>query len=77
MKLTMPQILMLNHAAAVNKVRLDRQMRRGQPRGAEPGYTAPATTQQIQNGWPLFEGTPINKLKAGDYRRYLSSIIAS
>lgn len=66
MRLTMPQILMLNHAAVVNRARLDARTRHRQDTGT-------MTMEDVVNTMPLFNGKPINELTSEEYAQYLAS----
>lgn len=70
-RLTYPQILMLNHGAAVNKARLDRKLK---TESAEPSQ-APRARAPEHKGWPMFEGKPVNKLDGPAYHRYIMSAL--
>lgn len=61
MKLTMPQILMLNHAAYVNKTRSDRKQAKKAPVVDEPSSE------------PTFRGKPLSQLSSEEYALYVSS----
>lgn len=75
-KLTMPQILMLNHGAAVNKARLDRKLKNETGGKSKPGSPRNNGRQAPATDWPVYEGKPVNELDSKSYMRYLASVMS-
>lgn len=67
MRLTMRQILMLNHAAAVNKLRMDEKIKRGRDKG---DYD---TLDEEVSDSVVFEGKRFDELTSDEYSRYMNS----
>lgn len=61
---TMPQILMLNHAASVNKARMDARIKRGRTEGYESLDDAAADA-------PVYNGKRLSELTTEEYQAYL------
>lgn len=63
MKLTMPQIIMLNAGAEVNRQRLDRRIAKGR----QSGY---ATIEDKMADEPMWNGKRVSELTSAEYVQY-------
>jgi hypothetical protein len=63
----MPQIIMLQHAAWVEKHRMDERVRRNRASGDAPFH------DQIADSMPTWNGKPIDKLTSSEYLAYHAS----
>lgn len=68
LRLTMPQIIMINHAAHVNKKRLDRRIERNRERGDQPLEDRIAEM-------PMWNGKRIDELTSEEYLEYHRSAL--
>lgn len=67
MRLTMPQIYMLNHAAAVNKKRLDAKIKWQRDHDKFDTVNDAASA-----GLPMFNGKSVDQLTSDEYQSYLA-----
>jgi hypothetical protein len=67
MKLTMPQIIMLNHAAETNRKRLDKRLNSNKSSASPAG----PTPERVET----WNGKPIDQLTGAEYLQYHRSAV--
>jgi hypothetical protein len=64
LSLTMPQIIMLNHASHINKQRLDVKIKEGRDTGTQ-------TVEEAVADAPVYKGKRLDELTSEEYLAYL------
>lgn len=71
MKLTTPQIIMLNHAATVRQQRLDARTKKRKENGTE---TLEDQINSEPSEFDVFEGKRIEEMNSEEYARYMRGL---